>query len=264
MANADVLSHTISHRAEVELSLTRLYTLRLCYLMLAVGLGLVIWPTVLHHTAEVALRSGARLSLLAGLGAAALLGLRYPVQMLPLLLFELLWKIIFLVAFALPLWSAHQLTPAAAANIQDCLTVVLFIPLIPLALRLRPICSKARPALALNTGDSLERQPPACETTIAACFRLSARMFCLPFLYHHRMPPRPTRTHIRILRAVLEIAFILVLFYSNLLMGEFDRSSPHRSLSAAIHDCVTPHNFLIGLLAATAGFLVFEMLRNRL
>jgi len=71
------------------------------------------------------------LALLAGLGATAALGLRYPVQMLPLLLFELIWKAIYLTAFALPLWSAHQITPAVAEDIKAVLMVVIFVPLIP-------------------------------------------------------------------------------------------------------------------------------------
>lgn len=114
-----------------ELSLFRLYTLRLCYLILAGGLGTFIWPLVIHHTSELAITTGIRLSLLAGLGATALLGFRYPVQMLPLLLFELIWKAIYLVAFALPLWFAHQITPAAAEDIEAVGMVVIFIPLIP-------------------------------------------------------------------------------------------------------------------------------------
>jgi hypothetical protein len=114
-----------------EVSLFRLYTLRICYLILAVGLGLYIWPTVIRHTADLAIRHGIQCSLLAGLGLTAVLGLRYPVQMMPLLLFELVWKTIYLLAFALPLWSAHQLTTAAVQDIQACLMVVIFIPLIP-------------------------------------------------------------------------------------------------------------------------------------
>ena len=114
-----------------EVSLLRLYTLRLCYLILAVGLGLVIWPTVIHHSPEQAVTHGIQLSLFAGLGLTAVLGLRYPVQMIPLLLFELIWKAIYLLAFALPLWLAHQVTPAAASDIQAVLVVVIFIPLIP-------------------------------------------------------------------------------------------------------------------------------------
>ena len=114
-----------------EVSLLRLYTLRLCYLILAVGLGLVIWPTVIRHSPEQAVAHGIQLSLFAGLGLTALLGLRYPVQMIPLLLFELTWKAIYLLAFALPLWLAHQVTPAAASDIQAVLVVVIFIPLIP-------------------------------------------------------------------------------------------------------------------------------------
>jgi hypothetical protein len=114
-----------------EVSLIRLYTLRICYLILAVGLGLYMWPSVIHHTADLAITHGIQFSLLAGLGLTAVLGLRYPVQMLPLLLFELIWKTIYLLAFALPLWSAHQVTAAAAEDIRACLMVVIFIPLIP-------------------------------------------------------------------------------------------------------------------------------------
>ncbi len=69
--------------------------------------------------------------MLAGLGLTAVLGLRYPVQMLPLLLFEITWKAIYLVAFALPLWRAHQITEAAASDIQAVVMVVIFLPLIP-------------------------------------------------------------------------------------------------------------------------------------
>jgi hypothetical protein len=116
---------------EAEVSLFRLYTLRVCYLILAVGLGTYIWPSVVHHTSELAITKGPLLALLAGLGATAILGLRYPLQMIPLLLFELIWKTIYLIAFALPLWSAHQITAAAAEDIKACLMVVIFLPLIP-------------------------------------------------------------------------------------------------------------------------------------
>ena len=131
MASFRRLLGTFSGAAEGKVTLVRLYALRLCYLILAVGLGVTMWPAVIHHTGEYAIRAGIQMSLLAGLGAAAVLGLRYPVQMLPLLLFELIWKTIYLVAFALPLWSAHQINERAAADIQACLVVVIFIPLIP-------------------------------------------------------------------------------------------------------------------------------------
>ena len=114
-----------------EVSLFRLYTLRVFYLVMAAGLGVYIWPVVIHHTNELAATKGTQLALLAGLGATAALGLRYPVQMLPLLLFELIWKAIYLTAFALPLWSAHQITPVVAEDIKAVLMVVILIPFIP-------------------------------------------------------------------------------------------------------------------------------------
>ena len=114
-----------------EVSLFRLYTLRAAYLVMAAGLGVFVWPAVLHHTSEFAVTAGVRVALLAGLGATAALGLRYPLQMLPILLFELTWKAIYLLAFALPLWSAHQITAAVAEDIKAVAIAVIFIPLIP-------------------------------------------------------------------------------------------------------------------------------------
>jgi len=114
-----------------EVSLFRLYTLRVSYFVMAAGLAVFVWPSVLHHSSAFALTAGVRVALLAGLGATAALGLRYPVQMLPILLFELTWKAIYLIAFAFPLWSAHQITAAAAEDIKAVLWVVIFIPLIP-------------------------------------------------------------------------------------------------------------------------------------
>jgi hypothetical protein len=114
-----------------EVSLLRLYLLRAAYLIMAGGLGVYIWPAVLRHTSEFASAEGVRFSLLAGLGATAALGLRYPLQMLPLLLFELVWKAIYLLAFALPLWTAHQIDAAAAEDIKAIVMVVIFIPLVP-------------------------------------------------------------------------------------------------------------------------------------
>ncbi len=66
-------------------------------------------------------------------------------------------------------------------------------------------------------------------------------------------------------RAVIEVGFILFLFYANLLMGEFERSGggERRGLSWALTDVFTPANLFIGIMAALAGYSLFEFLRNR-
>jgi hypothetical protein len=67
-------------------------------------------------------------------------------------------------------------------------------------------------------------------------------------------------------RAVIEAGFIMFLFYSNLLMGEFERSGMGRKmgLAWALRDIFTSANFAIGALAAFAGYAVIEILRKRL
>jgi hypothetical protein len=97
---------------------------------MAVGLGVVIWPGVLHHSNAWALKYGVTSSLLAAVGALAVLGIRYPLKMLPLLLFELTWKVIWLAAIAVPLWQANAVTPETLESIIECGAGLVIIPLV--------------------------------------------------------------------------------------------------------------------------------------
>ena len=67
-------------------------------------------------------------------------------------------------------------------------------------------------------------------------------------------------------RVIIEMGFIIFLYYSNLLMGEFTRSnSAHgKSLAFAIADIFTLTNFVIAINSAFIGFVVVEFLRKRL
>jgi hypothetical protein len=65
------------------------------------------------------------------------------------------------------------------------------------------------------------------------------------------------------LRAAIEVVFIIFLFYSNLLMGEFTRSNGLRkTLAFALRDIFTRTNFTIAVIAAVFGHFAFEMLRR--
>lgn len=118
-----------------QVSLFRLYLLRVAYLILAVGLGLTVWPALIQHVPWAPTLSpwnGIGNSLLAALSLLAILGLRYPLKMLPLLLFELTWKSIWLLGVALPTWTTHsQIDADMQQTIQACLMGAIFLFLIP-------------------------------------------------------------------------------------------------------------------------------------
>jgi len=67
-------------------------------------------------------------------------------------------------------------------------------------------------------------------------------------------------------RAAVEVGFIIFLFYSNLLMGEFERTGIGRTrgLEWALADVFTVTNFEIAVVAAGIGYIMVELLRTRL
>ncbi len=129
---------TVVPRAVVStpgVSLVRLYLLRAGYLLLVVGLGTSVWPAMLQHqpwTLTLSPFEGVGNSMLAAMPILALLGIRYPLKMLPLIFFEILWKAIWLAMVAVPLWLSHStIDPDVSQTITACLMVAIYPIIMP-------------------------------------------------------------------------------------------------------------------------------------
>ncbi|MBC7986396.1 MAG: hypothetical protein H7X93_06955 [Sphingomonadaceae bacterium] len=114
-----------------EISPIRLWVMRAMYLIMAAGLALTIWPVIVSHDSDLPRMTGVAQALLGTIGLLALLGLRYPLQMIPVLLFELTWKAIWLVAFALPRWLDGTLDAGMRSTIFDTSLGAVLILVIP-------------------------------------------------------------------------------------------------------------------------------------
>ena len=109
-------SPSIWKRGEHEVSLVRLYVIRAGCLagVIAIGsndLAALIWPDPVGR--------GMIPSILGGLWVMALLGIRYPLKMVPILLFEFVWKLIWLLRFGLPQWMAGTGSPRLDVDLVD-------------------------------------------------------------------------------------------------------------------------------------------------
>ena len=111
-------------------ALWRINLLRLIYLAIAVGLNTFVWQQLLFQSSDWPLMSGVAKSMLAAMAILTLLGIRYPLRMLPLLFFETLWKLIWLVMIAYPAtvngrWSVVEST------FYECIGVLVIFVVMP-------------------------------------------------------------------------------------------------------------------------------------
>mgnify|MGYP003579380447 CR=1 FL=1 len=113
-----------------EVSTFRLYVLRATYALMAVGLGIEIWPLIVNHPSDVEHLRGLVRSLLGTVALLALLGIRYPLKMLPLLFFELIWKTIWIVSFWLPRWRTQSVDVDIRETFVACLMGVIVFPIV--------------------------------------------------------------------------------------------------------------------------------------
>jgi hypothetical protein len=113
-----------------QLSLWQLNLLRVGYLVMGVGLAVTKWPLLVNHE-PWGLAEGTKECLLIAMSVLALLGLRYPRRLLPILLFEVSWKLLWLGVVALPLWSDNELEGATRTQAGAVLWVVIIIAVIP-------------------------------------------------------------------------------------------------------------------------------------
>ena len=112
-----------------DVSLFRLYALRAMYAFTAVGLALARWPAIVDPPPGISHPATVVAMFLGALSLLAVLGVRYPLKMLPLLFFELLWKVMWVVAWGIPLWSTQQLGPDSEQTLISNLVGVVLVPL---------------------------------------------------------------------------------------------------------------------------------------
>ena len=114
-----------------DLPLWRLNLMRVGYAVMGVGLAVVRWPDVIDYDPAMPLFEGVVAVLLTAMSLLSLLGLRYPVRLLPILLFEALWKLIWLPVVALPALMAGDVDDDMAGVIMACAWVVIIVAVIP-------------------------------------------------------------------------------------------------------------------------------------
>ena len=113
------------------LPLWRLHLLRAGYALLGIGLAVVQWPRLAFPDGPRPLMDGVVTCMLVAMSLLALLGLRYPVRMLPVLLFESAWKLLWLSVVALPQWTGDGLDAATREVAVACLWVAPILAVIP-------------------------------------------------------------------------------------------------------------------------------------
>ena len=109
-------------RGEQEVSLARLYAMRALALLGIWGLFTTVQALFVHAPLD----RGVHKALIAGLWLMCLFALRYPLKMVPILLFEFVWKTIWLLAFGLPQWSAGRVDPQLSKDLFE----IGFFPLV--------------------------------------------------------------------------------------------------------------------------------------
>jgi hypothetical protein len=108
----------------------RLNLMRVGYLFMGAGLAVTKWPELVHHD-PWELKQGTVVTMLVAMSVLALFGLRYPQRMLPILLFEVGWKLLWLGTVALPLWLDGNLTGATREQTATVLLGAIVIAVVP-------------------------------------------------------------------------------------------------------------------------------------
>jgi hypothetical protein len=109
-----------------------IYLLRLLFLLVFLFVGYDSWTSILKHVGPWDHVRAAALCMWAAYSLLSLIGIFYPLKMIPLVMFEIIYKIIWLIIVAYPLWAANRLAGSPAEEMTYAfLWVVLPIVAMP-------------------------------------------------------------------------------------------------------------------------------------
>lgn len=114
----------------MEVSIFRLNLLRAMYLLVSVGLILSVWPDVFSSIGRASDSHTVVGAILVSFSLLALIGLRYPLKFLPILIFEFLWKLLWLLCFSVPAYLNESVDEYTVGTTFACAMGVILTPLV--------------------------------------------------------------------------------------------------------------------------------------
>lgn len=115
----------------LPVAMWRIHMLRLAYLLMASVMGFYVWQQVIFEIGPWPAPRVIAKSMLASLALLSVLGLRYPLQMLPLMLLETLWKTVAILLIILPAWLGDRMTPDLYVLLQECAGIAVVYLVMP-------------------------------------------------------------------------------------------------------------------------------------
>ena len=132
----------------------RVHLLRLAFAVMGVGLAVTQWPLLAAIGPSYAHLNAVVICLFSALGLMALGGIFKPLDMLPILLFEIAWKVLWLALVGVPAWLAGNADPAVATSLVEVGLIIVFMPLVPWDYVFRRYLRSERRAAAASSGRS--------------------------------------------------------------------------------------------------------------
>ncbi len=115
----------------VGVSLWQLNLIRLLFLLMALIMGSAVWGQLIFESADWPVMRGLAKSMLAALALLSLFGVRYPLQLLPLMLYEIAWKTVWIGMIALPAWASGRMTADIEGLFYECVGIAIAYFIIP-------------------------------------------------------------------------------------------------------------------------------------
>jgi len=111
----------------------RLYLMRILFVLTFLFLGRDAWTELITHEGVWNPLNGVAFSFWAAYSTLMILGLRRPLKMVPLLLLQFLYKLVWLVSVAFPLWRDNHFDDAKGLATIFIIGIVLDLVVIPWA-----------------------------------------------------------------------------------------------------------------------------------
>ncbi len=102
----------------------KINTTRITFLLMAFVMGGSVWYRLIFESTDLPVPQSLARSLLAALALLSVLGIRHPMRMLPLMLFEIAWKTTWILLIACRAWLNGRVTPEMERLFFECIGII--------------------------------------------------------------------------------------------------------------------------------------------